>query len=83
MMTNAQSEIQIVDTHESLGTLINVDVAADRPQFNRTLVEWNTQPAAQVMVTSQVAQQNEMTQPAEKKYLPQLAASLGCLKISG
>jgi hypothetical protein len=41
MMTNAQSEIQIVDTHESLGTLINVDVAADRPQFNRTLVSQN------------------------------------------
>jgi hypothetical protein len=38
MMTNVQSKIQIVDTHESLGTLINVDVAAGTSQFNRTLV---------------------------------------------
>jgi hypothetical protein len=27
MIANAQSEIQIVDTHESLETLVNVDVA--------------------------------------------------------
>jgi hypothetical protein len=27
MIANAPSEIQIVDTHESLETLINVDVA--------------------------------------------------------
>lgn len=38
MIANAQSEIQIVDTHESLETLINVDVAAGTAQFNRTLV---------------------------------------------
>ena len=38
MIANAQSEIQIVDTHESLETLINVDVAAGSSQFNRTLV---------------------------------------------
>jgi len=38
MIANAQSEIQIVDTHEALETLINVDVAADTSQFNRTLV---------------------------------------------
>jgi len=38
MIANAQSEIQIVDTHESLETLINVDVAAGTSQFNRTLV---------------------------------------------
>jgi len=38
MIANAQCEIQIVDTHESLETLINVDVAADTSQFNRTLV---------------------------------------------
>jgi hypothetical protein len=38
MIANAQYEIQIVDTHESLGTLINVGFAAGTPQFNRTLV---------------------------------------------
>jgi len=38
MIANAQCEIQIVDTHESLETLINVDVAAGTSQFNRTLV---------------------------------------------
>jgi len=38
MIANAQSKIQIVDTHESLETLINVDVAAGTSQFNRTLV---------------------------------------------
>jgi len=27
MIANAQSKIQIVDTHESLETLVNVDVA--------------------------------------------------------
>jgi hypothetical protein len=40
MIANAQSKIQIVDTHESLETLINVDVAAGTSQFNRTLVCW-------------------------------------------
>ena len=38
MIANASSKIQIVDTHESLETLINVDVAAGTSQFNRTLV---------------------------------------------
>ena len=38
MIANAQFEIQIVDTHESLETLINVDVDAGTSQFNRTLV---------------------------------------------
>ena len=38
MIANAQSEIQIVDTHETLETLINVDVAASTTQFNRALV---------------------------------------------
>src|SRR3989338_7068935 len=38
MIANAQSEIQIVDTHESLETLINIDVAAGTSQFNRTLL---------------------------------------------
>jgi hypothetical protein len=38
MIANAQDEIQIVDTHESLETLINVGVAAGTSQFNRTLV---------------------------------------------
>jgi len=41
MIANVQSKIQIVDTHESLETLetlVNVDVAAGTPQFNRTAV---------------------------------------------
>jgi hypothetical protein len=38
MIANAQVEIQIVDTHESLETLINVGVAVGTSQFNRTLV---------------------------------------------
>jgi hypothetical protein len=41
MIANAQFEIQIVDTHESLETLINVDVDAGTSQFNRTLVIWD------------------------------------------
>src|SRR3989338_7703027 len=40
MIANAQYEIQIVDTHESLETLINVGVAAGTSQFNRTLVNF-------------------------------------------
>jgi hypothetical protein len=39
MIANAQPKIQIVDTHESHGTLINIEVAAASTQFNRTLVE--------------------------------------------
>jgi len=39
MITNAQSKIQIVDPHESLETLVNVGVAADTSQFNRTLLK--------------------------------------------
>ena len=38
MIANAYSEIQIVDTHESLETLINIDIAVGMTQFNRTLV---------------------------------------------
>src|SRR3989338_5519136 len=38
MIANAQYEIQIVDTHESLETLIIVGVAVGTSQFNRTLV---------------------------------------------
>jgi hypothetical protein len=38
MIANAQYEIQIVDTHGSLETLIDIGVAAGTPQFNRTLV---------------------------------------------
>jgi len=38
MIANAQDEIQIVDTHESLETLIIVGVAVGTSQFNRTLV---------------------------------------------
>ena len=38
MIANAQSKIQIVDTHESLETLINIDIAVGMTQFNRTLV---------------------------------------------
>jgi len=38
MIANTQSKIQIVDTHESLGTLVNIDVAVSTTQFNRTLV---------------------------------------------
>jgi hypothetical protein len=45
MIANAQYEIQIVDTHESLGTLIIVGVAAGTSQFNRTLLKNNGNPA--------------------------------------
>jgi len=38
MIANVYSKIQIVDTHESLETLINIDIAAGTTQFNRTLV---------------------------------------------
>ncbi|OGT07633.1 MAG: hypothetical protein A3J49_19010 [Gallionellales bacterium RIFCSPHIGHO2_02_FULL_57_16] len=38
MIANAYSKIQIVDTHESLETLINIDIAVGMTQFNRTLV---------------------------------------------
>ena len=37
MIANAQPKIQIVDTHELPGTIINVDVAVGVSQFNRTL----------------------------------------------
>jgi ribose 5-phosphate isomerase len=39
MIANAQSKIQIVDTHELLGTLVNIDVPVGMAQFNRTLVK--------------------------------------------
>jgi hypothetical protein len=39
MIANAQSTIQIVDTHESRETLVYIDVAADTTQLNRTLVK--------------------------------------------
>jgi hypothetical protein len=52
MIATAQFEIQIVDTHESLETLINVDVVVGTSQFNRTLVspnkdsgEWRSLPS--------------------------------------
>jgi hypothetical protein len=35
---NFKSEIQIVDTHESLKTLVNIGFAAGESQFNRTLL---------------------------------------------
>ena len=38
MIANAQSKIQIVDTHKSLETFINTDVAVGDYQTNRTLV---------------------------------------------
>jgi hypothetical protein len=41
MIANAQSKIQIVDTHESLETLVNIDVPVGTNQFNRTLVRLN------------------------------------------
>jgi len=37
-VANRQSEIQIVDTHESLETLVSAGFAADRHQLNRTLL---------------------------------------------
>src|SRR3989338_4014764 len=43
MIANAQYEIQIVDTHESLETLIIVGVAVGTSQFNRTLVQVHTE----------------------------------------
>jgi hypothetical protein len=41
-IANEQNEIQIVDTHESLETLVNIDVAAGTSQFNRTLLTCST-----------------------------------------
>ena len=38
MIANVRPKIQIVDTHESLGKLITIDVAVGAAQFNRTLV---------------------------------------------
>ncbi|KAF0204941.1 MAG: hypothetical protein FD173_1387, partial [Gallionellaceae bacterium] len=38
MIANAQSEIQIVDTHESLEPLVNTDVAVGTTKLNRTLL---------------------------------------------
>jgi hypothetical protein len=35
---NSKSEIQIVDTHESLKTLINIGFPASESRFNRTLL---------------------------------------------
>jgi len=37
-IANAQSEIQIVDTHESIETRISIGLAAALLQINRTLV---------------------------------------------
>ena len=39
LIANVRPKIQIVDTHELLGNLINIDVAAGAAQFNRTLVD--------------------------------------------
>ena len=41
MIANVKPKIQIVDTHERLGNLINIDVAVGAAQFNRTLVKLN------------------------------------------
>ena len=38
MIANVRPEIQIVDTDELPGNLINIDVAVGVSQFNRTLV---------------------------------------------
>jgi len=38
MIANAQSEIQIVDTHESLETIVSIDVAVGTTELNRTLL---------------------------------------------
>jgi hypothetical protein len=38
-IANVQSEIQIVDTHESLETRFNIGFYAIMFQFNRTLLE--------------------------------------------
>ena len=37
MIANAQSKIQIVDTHESPETLVKIDIAVGDYQINRTL----------------------------------------------
>jgi len=37
-IANVQMEIQIVDTHESFKTLIDIGFSAIMPQFNRTLL---------------------------------------------
>jgi len=37
-IANVQIEIQIVDTHESLKTVINNGFTASKTQFNRTLL---------------------------------------------
>jgi len=37
-VANRQSEIQTVDTHESLETRVSAGFAADRHQLNRTLL---------------------------------------------
>jgi len=44
MIANAQAKIQIVDTHESLRTLTNIDFDAHTFQINRTLVSKNRHP---------------------------------------
>jgi hypothetical protein len=38
-IANEQSEIQIVDTHESLETRVSIGFAAHQRQINRTLLE--------------------------------------------
>jgi hypothetical protein len=37
-VANTKSQIQIVDTHESLKTLVNIGFPASDTQFNRTLL---------------------------------------------
>jgi hypothetical protein len=37
-VANTKSQIQIVDTHESLKTPVNIGIPASESQFNRTLL---------------------------------------------
>ncbi len=58
MIANVQYEIQIVDTHESLETLVNAGVAVGTSQFNRTLVLRNTFLQGNVTSTEAVGEYN-------------------------
>jgi hypothetical protein len=45
---NFKSEIQIVDTHESLKTLVIIGFAASESQFNRTLLMLEARQSASI-----------------------------------
>jgi len=62
-IANAQSEIQIVDTHESIETRISIGLAAALLQINRTLVsiELSSTISCQLVLAHQI-------------YLPMLRA---------